>query len=54
MIKASTLNKNFYRYKRVFVTGHAGFKGAWATLLHKRNKSRPGCLKNDDIYCERI
>jgi len=29
MIKASAANKDFYKGKRVFVTGHTGFKGAW-------------------------
>jgi len=33
VIRASVLNKEFYRDKRVFVTGHAGFKGAWLTLV---------------------
>lgn len=33
MKKASTLNKQFYKNKRVFVTGHTGFKGAWLTLI---------------------
>ena len=27
------LNKNFWRNKRVFLTGFTGFKGAWATLI---------------------
>ena len=35
MIKASTLNRAFYKDKRVFVTGHTGFKGAWLSqVLH--------------------
>ena len=33
MTKASQLNKDFYRNKRVFVTGHTGFKGAWLTQV---------------------
>ena len=33
MTKASVLNREFYRGKRVLVTGHAGFKGAWMTLV---------------------
>jgi len=28
----STLDKNFWRDKRVFITGHTGFKGSWLTL----------------------
>ncbi len=35
MNKASLLNREFYRGKRVFLTGHTGFKGAWLTAaLH--------------------
>ena len=25
--------KNFYKYKRVFVTGHTGFKGTWLCFI---------------------
>ena len=25
--------KNFYKNKRVFVTGHTGFKGTWLCLI---------------------
>ncbi|MDR0708170.1 MAG: CDP-glucose 4,6-dehydratase [Treponema sp.] len=35
-MKASGKNKHFYRGKRVFLTGHTGFKGAWMTaVLHE-------------------
>jgi CDP-glucose 4,6-dehydratase len=35
-IKASQKNKEFYRGKKVFLTGHTGFKGAWMTaVLHE-------------------
>jgi len=33
MKSASSLNKEFYRGKRVFVTGHTGFKGGWLTAI---------------------
>lgn len=29
----STLNKDFWKNKRVMITGHTGFKGAWASLI---------------------
>jgi CDP-glucose 4,6-dehydratase len=35
-IKASQKNKEFYKGKKVFLTGHTGFKGAWMTaVLHE-------------------
>jgi CDP-glucose 4,6-dehydratase len=33
MIRASQKNKAFYSGKRVFLTGHTGFKGAWMTVV---------------------
>ena len=33
MKKSSLHNKEFYVDKRVFITGHTGFKGAWLTLI---------------------
>lgn len=33
MRKASIANKAFYRNKRIFVTGHTGFKGTWLTAI---------------------
>ena len=53
MKKASLLNKEFFKGKRVFVTGHTGFKGAWLTvILHELGSEArgyalpptPGCL----------
>jgi CDP-glucose 4,6-dehydratase len=35
-VKASRKNREFYKGKKVFLTGHTGFKGAWMTaLLHE-------------------
>jgi len=33
LTKASEINKEFYAGKRVFITGHTGFKGAWLTQV---------------------
>jgi CDP-glucose 4,6-dehydratase len=30
------VNKDFWKARRVFVTGHTGFKGSWLTLLLQR------------------
>ena len=27
------INKNFWRDKKIFVTGHTGFKGSWLCLI---------------------
>jgi CDP-glucose 4,6-dehydratase len=52
-IKAAQKNKSFYSGKRVFLTGHTGFKGAWMTaVLHTLGaeamgyalEPEPGCL----------
>lgn len=33
MEKASVKNKKFYKNRKVFVTGHTGFKGSWLTAI---------------------
>ena len=30
---------NFFKNKRVFITGHTGFKGSWLSYILDRNKS---------------
>ena len=30
---------NFFNNKRVFITGHTGFKGSWLSYILDRNKS---------------
>lgn len=35
-MRASLLNKNFYKGKKVFLTGHTGFKGAWLSVILNR------------------
>ncbi len=51
--KATQKNKSFYPGKRVFLTGHTGFKGAWMTAvlyilgveaMGYSLKPEPGCL----------
>ena len=27
------LNNNFWKDKRILITGHTGFKGAWLTII---------------------
>ena len=29
------MGKNFWKNKKVFITGHTGFKGSWLTLILK-------------------
>ena len=29
------MNKSFWQHKKVFITGHTGFKGSWLTLWLK-------------------
>lgn len=33
MVEANIKNRNFYKGKKVFVTGHTGYKGAWLTVV---------------------
>ena len=41
--------KEFYKKKRVFVTGHTGFKGSWLiNVLHSFDSKIAGYSKNDD------
>lgn len=53
MIKNSNIaNKNFYQGKRVFVTGHTGFKGAWLTaMLHELGAEITGYALAPDAGC---
>ena len=40
MTKEHSLNKKFWNKKKVFITGHTGFKGSWLTFyLLKLNAS---------------
>lgn len=38
--------QNFYRGKRVLITGHTGFKGSWLAIwLHKMGGSDWTCFR---------
>ena len=40
---------NFYKNKKIFITGHTGFKGRWLTaVLLKFNAKITGYSLNDD------
>jgi CDP-glucose 4,6-dehydratase len=34
-MKKTKINKNFWRKKKVFITGHTGFKGSWLSMILK-------------------
>ena len=41
--------KNFYKNKRILITGHTGFKGQWLTaVLLKFNSQITGFSLNDE------
>ena len=51
----SKLNKNFWKKKKVLITGHTGFKGSWLTILLKHLGAKVygyslGPLKGKSFY----
>ena len=34
------MSKNFWKNKKVFITGHTGFKGSWLTLILSRLEAK--------------
>lgn len=38
--KTGLVNKNFWQNKRILITGHTGFKGAWLCILLKQLQSK--------------
>ncbi|MDR1418618.1 MAG: CDP-glucose 4,6-dehydratase [Endomicrobium sp.] len=52
--KASQKNKEFYKGKKIFVTGHTGFKGAWlSAMLHEIGADAMGYAltpENDSLF----
>lgn len=50
--RASRKNISFYQNKRVFVTGHTGFKGAWLTaILHELGAQATGYALEPEPEC---
>ena len=44
------MDKNFWKDKRVFITGHTGFKGSWLCLwLNKMGANVSGLSLNDPV-----
>ena len=35
MVRRDLINKNFWKNKKILITGHTGFKGVWLTLILK-------------------
>ena len=35
MVRRDLINKNFWKNKKILITGHTGFKGVWFTLILK-------------------
>ena len=45
------INKKFWKNKKVFVTGHTGFKGSWLSyLLDKHGAKVKGFLLKTKVY----
>ena len=52
MIKNNSINKKFWKNKKIFITGHTGFKGSWLTiwLTYLNAKVTGYSNKNNENY----
>ena len=44
------INKNFWKNKKILITGHTGFKGRWLTIILKVLDSKVFGISLDEKY----
>ena len=46
-MNSARISKSFWKGKKVFITGHTGFKGTWLTMLLLKVGARVSGISND-------